>query len=75
MCNLTYMLVQSATNTHRKHLFPARVTGNGFKAEVVRFLKLSRNLPVGESRNDSPGDGGRVRRVWWRTGQLQQGRF
>ena len=50
------MPIQSATNTHRgKHLFPARLPGNGFKAEIVRFLKLSRNLPVGESSNDSPG--------------------
>ena len=57
------MPVQSATNTHRrKHLFPARVAGNGFKAEVVGLLKLNKNLPVGKSRNDFPGDGGRVRK-------------
>lgn len=63
VCNLTYMPIQSATNTHRrKHLFPDSMAGNGFKAEVVRFLKMSRNLTVGESRRDFPGDGGRVRK-------------
>lgn len=62
MCNFTYMPIQSATNTHRrKHLFPASMAGNDFKAEVVRFLKLSRNLPV-EERRDFPGHGNRVRK-------------
>lgn len=57
------MPVWCDTYTHRgKHLYPVRVAGNGFKGEVVRFLKVSGNLPMGGSKKGFPGEGNRVRK-------------
>lgn len=45
-----------------KYLYLVRVVGNGFKGEVVRFLKVSGNLLMGGSKKGFLGEGNRVRK-------------
>lgn len=50
------------------------MSGNDLKEEIVRFIKVSRSLPVTRSKNGFPGNANREEK-FERTAHLQQGVF